>query len=97
MNLGSAIKQLRTELNLSQGELSSKIGISQTSLSQIELGYKEPSKKTLKSISEKLEIPIGLLYLLAMEKEDIPDKKIQLYNALFPSIRQLTLNILKEE
>lgn len=97
MNLGKAIKQLRTELKLTQGEVCKKVGISQTSLSQIELGYKEPSKKTVEKICKTLQVPIGLIYMLAIEDHDVPSNKLALYNQLFPTIRQLTLNILKND
>ncbi|MBK6700357.1 MAG: helix-turn-helix transcriptional regulator [Saprospiraceae bacterium] len=97
MNLGKAIKQLRTELKLSQGDVCKKVGISQTSLSQIELGYKEPSKKNLEKICKTLNVPIALIYMLAIEGNDVPSHKLALYNQLFPTIRQLTLNILKNE
>jgi transcriptional regulator with XRE-family HTH domain len=50
MNIGQAIKEVRKNKNLSQGELAALIPLSQTSLSQIESGIKTPSTGTVKKI-----------------------------------------------
>ena len=63
MNIGNSIRKLRIEKSLSQGELSKKCGLSQNSLSQIELGNKYPSSKNLKKICKILEIPESILFL----------------------------------
>lgn len=89
MNIGKAIKELRKQKEMSQIEFAEKIGISTTSLSQIESGIKKPSSKTLKAISTSLNVSEPMLYLLATEKEDIPEEKKHLYNLLFPSIEGL--------
>lgn len=46
----------------SQVELSERTGLSQTSISQIESGAKNPSKKSVKKICEAFEIPEAILY-----------------------------------
>ena len=97
MNPGKASNDMTRELKLTQSELCERIQISQTSLSQIELGKKEPSKRTLEKISKALDIPVGLIYILAIEDQDVPSSKSALYSVLFPSIKQLTLNIVKNE
>lgn len=95
MNLGKAIKAIRTELNLTQGEFCEKIELSQTSLSQIELGYKSPSKKTVEKICKVGEIPVALLYILAIEEEDVPEAKSETYNKIYPFIKSLALDMVK--
>ena len=52
--LGYKIKQKRLELNLSQEELASKIGIDQSDLSKIEKGNANPSLKMLTRIADGL-------------------------------------------
>ncbi len=89
MNVGFAIKTLRKEKEMSQGDLSSKVGISQASISQIELGTKSPTPTNLKKICKALGISEPLLYLLATEASDIPKGNKEKYDMLFPAIEGL--------
>ena len=92
MNLGLAIKEIRKQKSLSQTELAKKASLSQTALSQIE-GGKRPGINTLKKISKALEIPESLIYVMAIEKQDVPTKKQTLYDSLFPVIKSLIMQI----
>lgn len=97
MNLGIAIRSVRRQLGITQQELSEKSGISQTSLSQIENAVKRPSNKTIQSICGVLEIPEAVLYILAMQDSDVPSDKKRVYDMLFPSIKNLALQIVGSE
>ncbi len=92
MNLGTAIKELRKSKGLSQVELAEKANLSQTALSQIEKG-KRPGIQTLKNISTALEVPESLIYVMSIEKEDVPPQKQTLYEKLFPVIKGLVVQI----
>jgi transcriptional regulator with XRE-family HTH domain len=97
MQIGIAIKSIRKKLSIKQNELADKCGISQTSLSQIETGIKRPSDKTIKKLCVALEIPESILYILAMQQADVPDNKKDIYNLVFPSIRNLALQMVSNE
>lgn len=97
MNLGVAIKSVRKQLGITQQELAEKSGISQTSLSQIENAVKRPSNKTIQSICGVLEIPEAVVYILAMQDTDVPMNKKNVYDMLFPSIKNLALQIVGNE
>ena len=97
MNLGIAIRSVRRQLNITQHELSERSGISQTSLSQIENAVKRPSNKTIKSICGVLDVPEAVLYILAMQDSDVPSSKKNVYDMLFPSIKNLALQIVGNE
>ena len=97
MNIGFAIKSIRTKLSLAQYELAERCHISQTTLSQIENGRKRPSPKTLASICKVLDVPPAIIYIIAMEKEDVPESKRAVYNLVFPSIKGLALQMLDTE
>lgn len=96
MNLGIAIKELRKGKGLSQVELAEKANLSQTALSQIEKG-KRPGIQTLKNISNALEVPESLIYVMGIEVGDIPPKKQMLYEKLFPVIKGLVIQIATDE
>jgi transcriptional regulator with XRE-family HTH domain len=89
MNIGNTIKELRKKKEISQGEFAKLCEISQTSLSQIETGAKSPSKTTLKKICEQLDISEPMLYVLSLEERDVPENKKEIYNRIYPSVRQL--------
>ena len=94
MNIGYAIKQVRTYYGLSQIELSKKTGISQTSISQIESGVKNPSKRTIKSICEVFEIPEAILYVMGMENIDIPESRQAVYKQLYPAMKDFAIQLI---
>jgi transcriptional regulator with XRE-family HTH domain len=97
MNIGIAIKTVRAELEISQEKLSELTGLSQTSISQIENGVKFPTKKSLGKICKALEIPEAVLYILGMDKADIPASRRKIFNDLYPDIKDLAIQILGKE
>lgn len=58
MSIGIKIRELRKKKNLSQTKLAKLAGISNTFLSDVEVGRTNPSLVTLKKISEALEVDI---------------------------------------
>lgn len=94
MNIGNAIKTTRTHHGLSQVELSKKTGISQTSISQIESGVKNPSKRSISKICKVLEIPEAMLYIIGLEDVDVPASRKKMYDLLFPEIKGLAIQII---
>lgn len=97
MNIGFSIKELRKRHSLSQGDLALKLSISQTALSQIETGASNPSKKTIEKLCSEFGIPEPLLYILGMDISDVPEGKREIFQMLFPAVKDLTLRILDGE
>lgn len=86
MNIGQSIKKLRKDKLLSQSDLASNAGITQTYLSQIENGVKNASTDVLNKIAFELDIPLPILYWYSLEREDIKPSKHKAYMFLKPSI-----------
>jgi transcriptional regulator with XRE-family HTH domain len=82
MNIGEAIKEMRTDRRLSQKELAEMSGISQNTLCSIEKGYSFPSKETINAICSALEIPVSYLLFSSITEEDVPEEKREVFNAL---------------
>lgn len=97
MNLGIAIKSVRRQVGITQYELAERCEISQTSLSQIENQIKRPSNRTIKKVCEVLEVPEAVVYILAMQDTDVPVSKKNVYEMLFPSIKNLALQIVGDD
>jgi transcriptional regulator with XRE-family HTH domain len=57
--LGKALKLIRSYYDLSQTELCSRLGISNSHLSEIESGKKQPSIELLRKYSDYFEIPLS--------------------------------------
>lgn len=89
MDLGNIIKNIRKQKGLTQIEFASSCGITQTYLSQIESNQKEPNLSTLKSISNRLNIPLPILFFLSMTAEDIHPNKRKAFEIVSPSVKSL--------
>ena len=89
MDLGIVIKNMRKQKKLTQSEFASLCGITQTYLSQIEGNLKEPNLSILKTISEKLNIPLPILFFQSLTEEDIQPNKRKAFEIISPSIKSL--------
>lgn len=87
MKINKTIKDLRIQKGIKQGDLATRIGISQTSLSLIESGAKHPSQETLKKVCDIFEIPQPFIYYLSLEESDIPENKRELFKNLEPKLK----------
>lgn len=94
MNIGNAIKQVRQHFEVSQVELSEKTGLSQTSISQIESGAKNPSKSSIKKICDAFEIPEAILYVMGMEDADVPVSRKHAYKELYPAMKDFAIQMI---
>lgn len=94
MNIGNAIKQVRQHFGISQVELSEQTGLSQTSISQIENGAKNPSRKTIEKICATFEIPEAILYVMGMNDEDVPASRKHAYKELYPAMKDFAIQMI---
>lgn len=92
MDIGRAIKTIRKERGLTQNELSSKIGISNNGISQIECGHVFPSKQNIDKICKVLEVPQSYLLLFSISDEDVPKDARVLLDALIPPLKKILIN-----
>lgn len=89
MDLGTTIKNVRIQNGYKQIEFAKICDISQTYLSQIENNVKEPNISTLRIISEKLDVPVPVIFFLSITEEDIKPEKIEAYKHLAPSLKSM--------
>lgn len=67
MDIGRAIKALRTKRGIRQQRLAKKVGVSQGYLSLIERGDREPGLDFINKVANYLMIPQQLLFLMACD------------------------------
>ena len=89
MNIGNAIKDLRQQKGLKQTDFAVECGLSQSYLSSIEKGRKEPTLSILKQIADALSIPMPVLVFFSIDQEDIDESKKEAFRMLEPSIKGL--------
>lgn len=94
MNIGNAIKQVREHFGVSQVELSKKTGISQTAISQMEKGPKQPSKGSIEKICKAFDIPVALLYVIGMQESDVSASRKHAYDKLYPAMKDFAIQMI---
>lgn len=71
MNVGQAIKMCRSRRGLSQAELARRAECSVSYLSLLENNQRDPSLSTVGKLAMALNVPMGILFFLAAEKNDL--------------------------
>jgi len=84
MDIGKVIITLREKRGLSQGRLSELAGVSQTFLSLIENGKKNPSATTIGKICKALDIPKSMIHLYMVDPEDVPPENKEPFDEFWP-------------
>lgn len=93
MDIGQAIKKLRTERGMSQEQLADSIGMSVQGLSFLETGKRYPPKATIEKLCRAFGIPVSYMLMAAIEEQDIPEEKRVLYRALLEPLRNELLEV----
>jgi transcriptional regulator with XRE-family HTH domain len=75
IDVGSRLRQLRTERNKSMRSLARTSGLSTNALSMIERGRTSPSVSTLYKIAEALEVPITAFFRIEPPRQEIVFRK----------------------
>lgn len=97
MDLGQAIKTLRTKQDWTQTQLAERLGMSVTAVSELENGKTFPPKTTMEKLCEAFGIPQSYMLLASIEEADIPDEKRVLYRALLEPLRNELLEPTKTD
>lgn len=71
MNVGQAIKMCRSRRGLSQTELAKRAQCSVSYLSMLEKSQRDPTLSTVEKIAFALNVPIGILFFLAADKNEL--------------------------
>lgn len=85
MNVGQAIRLCRTQRGASQTNVAQRASCSVSYLSMLENNKRDPTLSTLTRIAQALHVPIGLLFVLAAEPDDLGSIDGQLTDALSQS------------
>jgi transcriptional regulator with XRE-family HTH domain len=92
MDIGSAIKSIRTRKKITQKDLAAQCGISANALCSIEKNVSFPTKETIKRICDALEIPVSYLLFFSITEEDVPVEKLGMFNVLKDPIQKILID-----
>ncbi|MEA5079562.1 MAG: helix-turn-helix transcriptional regulator [Anaerolineaceae bacterium] len=82
MNIGSAIKLLRTSKNLRLQDVALDMGISTSYLSLVEQSKRDPNIEFLKKVADVLEIPLSILIFIGNEDSKFKEISPDLYERI---------------
>lgn len=82
MKLGRAIKLCRVQRQLSQAELAERAGISVSYLSLLEHDKRDPNISTIEQIAQALNVPMNILFFLAMDADELKEISSELAEKL---------------
>ncbi|MGK2913985.1 MAG: helix-turn-helix domain-containing protein [Porticoccaceae bacterium] len=71
MEIGHALKICRSAKRFSLDELAERAGLSQSYLSMIESGKREPTLSSIEKVAKALGVPTPILLFLAAEKGEL--------------------------
>lgn len=94
INIGDKIAEYRNKKNLTIKDLSEKIGVTSSLLSQIERGLSNPSINTLKLISKGLEVPLHNFFREEKNSTDLVVRKESRVKLTFPENNNLSYELL---
>ena len=94
-NIGKEIRRLRKLAGISQGECAQMIGVSQTYLSLIERGVKQPSLYLIEQIGKAIEVPVYYIFFTALDVDsEVAEDRRATYMLAKPAISGLIEGIL---
>jgi len=73
MIIGTRLKKLREERNLSQGDIEKRTGLLRCYISRVENGHTVPSLETLERLAAALELPLFHLFYEGDEPPPLPN------------------------
>jgi transcriptional regulator with XRE-family HTH domain len=87
---GQRLKMARKQKGMTQGELASRLGVAQNSISRYESGNKSMTLSTLYEMAQALEIPMSYFFEM-LSDETVANE----YDALDERLREMTREIIR--
>ena len=74
-----ALRLIRSYHNLKQSELATRLEVSQSHLSEVEAGRKQPTLDLLEKYSRTFDIPVSSILLFSEKKGDTTAERLENY------------------
>lgn len=79
-----ALRALRAEKQLSQGDVEKRTGLLRCHFSRVENGHTVPTVETLEKLARALEVPIYQLFYDGNEPPKLPNLPVRKSRTIFP-------------
>jgi transcriptional regulator with XRE-family HTH domain len=89
MDIGKALKSVRTSKGLTQAQLADKMGYSVTFVCNIENGDRKPSMEFLDRLVYATKVPLFAIFWYAITEEDVSYEKRDKYNMAKEAVESL--------
>jgi transcriptional regulator with XRE-family HTH domain len=89
MELGKAIRMCRSRKELTLAELAKRTKLSESYLSLLERGNRDPTLSTIEAIARGLEVPVSLLVFLGSDASETSSLPPEVREKLSTAIIQL--------
>ena len=93
MNYGPVFKLIRQRKNIKIEDIVEETSITLGTYNMIETGLMQPSDITVRELCASLNIPVAIVSCAALENSDIPTEKAEVYQELFPIVKQLCVEM----
>ena len=85
MNIGQAIRLCRMQRGVSQSAIANRANCSVSYLSMLENNKRDPTLSMVSNIAEALHVPVGLLFILAADQNELGEIDEHLADQLMQS------------
>ena len=92
MDFGQAIRTLRKERNMTQGQLAERCFVSTNAVSAWETGRAYPPKSSVERLCQAFGVPVAYFVTESIEERDFPEKNRDLCLELLKPLRNLLLD-----
>jgi transcriptional regulator with XRE-family HTH domain len=89
MDLGKAIRTCRSQKGLKLADLSKRANLSESYISLLERGERDPSLSSIEAIARALEVPVSLLVFLGSDAAETSSLPAEVREKLSAAIVQL--------
>lgn len=93
MNINKGLKTIRQKREIRQIKVAEGVGITQTYLSQIENGKRDPSLGVLRKLADYYEMPLSIIFWFCISEESVKKEKREIYQKLKPVIDNMIYEI----
>jgi XRE family transcriptional regulator, regulator of sulfur utilization len=89
MTIGQVTRDLRKDAHIQQGVVAKKLGISQTYLSLVERGVRNPSRMMVKKLADFYKLPAPVMEWLTMTEDQVVEDKREAFKKIKPAMDAL--------
>ncbi len=97
MHIGRVLKKIRKERKLTLRQVADKMGVTAPWLSMIENDLRDPTQKTIRTLTKVYKVSAAEIMWLSIEEKDIAESKMEIYKQLKPLVDDFMKSDLRKD